>query len=663
MVKTVEEELEDYIWGRCKEKDYLERVVKCDEFTSNNILRRVSQIDESLNKQLRKGVEENLSRLLEQTTALEALDSTQRSVHSEMNEVYENCDRFAKTLDSLLNDYRQMVKQLEGYVAERNLTADAIRCEELMESLDKRHEIVKRSEIICEIKGIVADNPDLLKITWLRETLTTRLKAVENEVRRSAADDMRRGLISLNASLVASAIRALTNLGVLEAELEVQLSASATEIDAKIVELSSNPENSARLLPQYINHIHSQLEQCALLGKPQLMKFVEKLARIIRARVPLDAPFSLRFVQQMSRVLNSRPECSAPLFESLRPLKNSILSHSLARLHQIVEQHDFATVQNSVFVDMLVSAIQEEMKRLEWDMELRAEMQRNTQKCLDMVAKRLESEVKLDSENLLLGDRLRSDQLKNYRLLEIANNLAVKFPAQAKSLLSFEQDSVSHIMEAIHKSISTIITTMHRDMKGGKAVSPYMQELIAYIGRIAFHFSHFPATIRHTSALSSISDYIIHLFIVNATLVRPLTDSVREQLHNDLEKLLEELDSHLAPSLKYPRKDPLLSLFSTRISQNPDLISADALPAWIYIHALIAESPDALVSPHVSVEWTLEQYVKWCCDNPDLEIISFLNGLMTSYNASVINRHEVEYVPNYPLIMELIKKGTDASMR
>ncbi|VDN26707.1 unnamed protein product [Cylicostephanus goldi] len=446
-----------------------------------------------------------------------------------------------------------------------------------MESLDKRHEIVKRSEIICEMKGIIADNPDLLKITWLRETLTTRLKAVENEVRRSAADDMRRGLISLNASLVASAIRALTNLGVLEAELEVQLSASATEIDAKIVELSSNPENSARLLPQYINHIHSQLEQCALLGKPQLMKFVEKLARIIRARVPLDAPFSLRFVQQMSRVLNSRPECSAPLFESLRPLKNSILSHSLARLHQIVEQHDFATVQNSVFVDMqhdfatvqnsvfvdmvcglgevleifcieLVSAIQEEMKRLEWDMELRAEMQRNAQKCLDMVAKRLESEVKLDSENLLLGqrcfrkfhlqngDRLRSDQLKNYRLLEIANNLAVKFPAQAKSLLSFEQESLSQIMEAIHGSISTIITTMHRDMKGGKAVSPYMQELIAYIGRIAFHFSHFPATIRHTSALSSISDYIIHLFIVNATLVRPLTDSVREQLLNDLEK-------------------------------------------------------------------------------------------------------------------------------
>ncbi|VDM83787.1 unnamed protein product [Strongylus vulgaris] len=271
-------------------------------------------------------------------------------------------------------------------------------------------------------------------------------------------------------------------------------------------------------------------------GKPQLMKFVEKLARIIRARVPLDAPFSLRFVQQMSRVLNSRPECAAPLFESLRPLKSSIISHSLARLHQIVEQHDFATVQNSVFVDMLVSAIEEEMKRLEWDMELRAEMQKNTQKCLDMVAKRLESEVKLDSENLLLGDRLRGDQLKNYRLLEIANNLAAKFPSQATSLLTFEQESVSSIMEAIRGSVFTIIASMHREMNGSKGISPYMQELLAYIGRIGFHFSHFPSTIRHTSALSSMSDYIIHIFIVHATLVRPLTDLIREQLHTDLEK-------------------------------------------------------------------------------------------------------------------------------
>ncbi|KAK6034579.1 hypothetical protein COOONC_27917 [Cooperia oncophora] len=179
---SVEADLEDFIWGRIAEQNYLERIVACDEYTSENILRRVSQIDESLNRQLRKGVEENLSRLLEQTTALEALDCTQRNVHSEMNEVYEGCDRFAKTLDSLLHDYRNLTAKLERLIVEKNLAADALRCEELLDSLEKRNEIVKRSEIVSEIKGVVADNTELLSISWLRDALTTRLKAVENEV-------------------------------------------------------------------------------------------------------------------------------------------------------------------------------------------------------------------------------------------------------------------------------------------------------------------------------------------------------------------------------------------------------------------------------------------------------------------------------------------------
>lgn len=127
----------------------------------------------------------------------------------------------------------------------------------------------------------------------------------------------------------------------------------------------------------------------------------------------------------MSRVLNSRPECAGPLFEALRPLKSSILSHSLARLHKIVEDQDFSTTQNWMFADVvgllkasslrlhqclchfqLISAVEDEVKRLEWDNELREETQKNIQKCLSMVAKRLESELKLAPENLLLGEPL-----------------------------------------------------------------------------------------------------------------------------------------------------------------------------------------------------------------------------------------------------------------
>ncbi|KAK6021084.1 hypothetical protein OSTOST_13257 [Ostertagia ostertagi] len=288
-----------------------------------------------------------------------------------MNEVYEGCDRFAKTLDSLLNDYRNLTAKLERLIVEKNLATDALRftllgARKLLDSLEKRNEIVKRSEIISEIKGVVADNTDLLSISWLRESLTTRLKAIENE------------------------------------------------------------------------------------------------------------------------------------------------------------------------------------------------------------------------------------------------------------------------------------------------------ELIAYIGRVEFHMSHFPSTIRCTASLSSLADYIIQLFLINATLLRPLSDSIRQRLHTDLESLLDAVESKLSPSVKYPDRSQLLSLWH-RDGSFSDVPVDSSLPAWIYIHILIADSPSSLVSPHTSVEWTVDQYVKWCCEHTDLEIVSFLSGLLTSYTTTVISRHETQYVPHYPKMMELVRRATNST--
>ncbi|VDO86863.1 unnamed protein product [Heligmosomoides polygyrus] len=156
------------------------------------------------------------------------------------------------------------------------------------------------------------------------------------------------------------------------------------------------------------------------------------------------------------------------------------------------------------------------------------------------------------------------------------------------------------------------------------------------------------------------ADYIIQLFLLNATLLRPLTDAIRRQLRADFNSLLDAVDTKLSPSEKYQDRDKLLSVFSIGQEGSTDVHDAQ-LPAWVYVHILIADSPSSLVSPNASVEWTVEQYVKWCCEHSDLEIISFLSGLMTSYTTSVINRHETQYVPHYPTIMELVKKATAGS--
>lgn len=75
----------------------------------------------------------------------------------------------------------------------------------------------------------------------------------------------------VNMFLISESKSSAYFLCLITAELEVQLSSSAAEVDVKLVELSSALDNSVRLLPQCVNHIHSQLEQCALLGKKRSM--------------------------------------------------------------------------------------------------------------------------------------------------------------------------------------------------------------------------------------------------------------------------------------------------------------------------------------------------------------------------------------------------------
>lgn len=284
------------------------------------------------------------------------------------------------------------------------MAADAQRCEELFESLEKRSDLVKKAEITAEIKEILNDNKNLRKIGWLKSMVDTKLKVAENEVRRSGAEELKRGLASLNSSMVASAQRALRTLNYLDSELEVLLSSSVVDLDKKLMELSnSSAEVANRSLPVVAAVIQSHLEQAAMLGEVYKKKFSEKLARLIRSRVPLDTSYALRFVQQLGRVFNSKGESSAALNDSLRPLKNSLLAHALGRLHKLVEEHDFSTAHANAFVDLINSAMEEELRKVDWDQELSQKMSSNIEKCIEMIAKKLEANLHLQRDDLLLG--------------------------------------------------------------------------------------------------------------------------------------------------------------------------------------------------------------------------------------------------------------------
>ncbi|ULU11927.1 hypothetical protein L3Y34_015354 [Caenorhabditis briggsae] len=655
MAGRVDDQLDDFLWGKNDVSDYLKKVAECDTSIADSLNRKVAGLHETLDKQLRKGVETNLPRLLEQVPALQSLEDTLHSVQMRMTSVTSESNRLATVCEDLTLKLREQTKQLEATMMKRNVAADAQRCEELFESLEKRSDLVKKAEITAEIKEILNDNKNIRKIGWLKNMIDTKLKVAENEIRRGGADELKRGLASLNSSMVVSARRALRTLNYLDLELEVLLSSSVVELDKKLMELSNTaPEVANKNLPIVCAAIQSHLEQASMLGDTYKKKFSEKLARIIRSRVPSDTPYALRFVQQLGRVFNAKGDNSTALNDSLRPLKNSLLSHSLSRLHNLVEENDFSTSHANAFVDLINSAMEEEMRKVDWDADLRLKMSANIEKCIEIIAKKLEANLHLQRDDLLLGDRLTANQMINYRLIQTADGIMKRWPSESNSVAAVQKETLDAIVTGVKTSIRDIVARMHVETRGmTKSIAPYMQELLTYINHIDMHMAHVSRAVCHSHILSQIADYVIDSFILNATLVRSHDSDERKLIIIDFSRLLEAVRSMEWPS-KYGDTSRLLHLFESDVET---MLRVEGVKKSIFIQLLVSDSPSELPLPNQSVKWTPEEYVKWYEENSELEVLAFLNGLVTSYNTSVVSRGQQHYVENYPRIVKLLQNA------
>ncbi|EGT50697.1 hypothetical protein CAEBREN_29159 [Caenorhabditis brenneri] len=584
MSGRVDDQLDDFLWGKTDVKDYLKKVAECDSSVADSLGRKVAGLHETLDKQLRKGVETNLPRLLEQVPALQSLEDTLHSVQMRMTSVTNESNRLATTCEELTTRLREQTRQLEATMIKRNMASDAQRCEELFEALEKRSDLVKKAEITAEIKEILNDNKNLRKIGWLKNMVDGKLKVSENEVRRSGAEELKRGLASLNSSMVISAQRALRTLNYLDSELEVLLSSSVVELDKKLMELStSSPDVANKNLPVVAASIQSHLEQASMLGDGYKKKFSEKLARLIRSRVPLDTPYALRFVQQLGRVFNSKGENSQVLNDSLRPLKNSLLTHSLSRLHKLVEENDFSTAHANAFVDLINSAMEEEHRKVDWDAELSLKMNSNIEKCIEIIAKKLEANLHLQRDDLLLGSRLTANQMTNYRLIQTADGIIKRWAFRIEKHRCDSKETLDAILTTVK------IRSMHDETRDDQSCS-YMQSF-------------------------------------------------------------SPVRSMEWPS-KYGDTSRLLDLFGKDVDF---MLKVEGVRKSILVQLLISDSPSEVPLPNQSVKWTPEEYVAWYEDHSELEVLAFLNGLVTSYNSSVISRGQQQYVEHYPRIVKLLQ--------
>ncbi|VDO44245.1 unnamed protein product, partial [Onchocerca flexuosa] len=552
-------------------------------------------------------------------------------------------------------------------------------CEHLVGKLESTTELVKRSEIICELEAIITEIPYMKDLNSMREMVLVLIPRLIFEARQSTANHLKSSLENLSAPLVSSCVRALNNLSSYESEASIlwQFSNSRSDnlliqeyhifsklskinrlleenikrLDGQFLQLNSSTVMATKLLPQIANQIQMSLEQYSLLNMEIITEFCEKLAKVISRRISENASYATRFVQLLSKILSIYPaKVVQSLDQSLRPLRRAILSHSLSRMFKAVDDAFEGNNLPNFTVEKIDSAIKEELREVEWDVQLNKEMEINVAKVIQLIAQKIEQHLVLDQSTLQMSERLSNAQVQNYALASVAHILSLSWPKHNEPLKRISQQVREALMDVARSSVFTILVSMHNDKLDNP--SPYVKELCNYL-RIFQSHSSFLEFVDSEQVFSSFLDYVIELFLLVSSLLRPLSPDQLSYLSFDLQYIADHgLSLYSVQSSLTPAIPQFVDAFKLPAEQ---LAQSESLPFWFVVQLLISTSEETLLSPHTSANWSLEEYLKWCLSHSATDRLDFLSSLMCSYTSSVISSNRTEYVTNYPLIMNILQ--------
>ena len=245
-------------------------------------------------------------------------------------------------------------------------------------------------------------------------------------------------------------------------------------------------------------------------------------------------------------------------------------------------------------------------------------------------------------------------------------------------------DSVAHSVEAI-------LLTVHKEDFSGEpaggdtaaapapACSLYMKELQTFLERIGRDFlSVFRWQGLVGGQLEPLAELTIRQFVLQASLVRPLGGAGAMRLASDCAQLEFALSSILGPSgvetggnatgLTALSTYQLLRTFRSLLFLSPeDMASCPGLgrtvPYSTALHLLISRCPPALLaSPAASLGWSTARYTSWLEDHTgERERLQLLQGALEAYVAAARARQDKTFIPQYPVLLDLLQRGLTAN--
>ncbi|KAL3115817.1 hypothetical protein niasHT_007117 [Heterodera trifolii] len=674
------ERLDDYIWGRADEGEFLRGVVADERLDTEKLLSRVQNIQREMNSRLRQGVEENYPSLLEQVSTIEQLDSAHSHVQREMDAVVRRADTLANTMDEQVGKIRKDVRAIASLTQLSRMQGDAIRCEELVDAWRAETDLIRRTEHITEVNAIVKANDKLRHLKWLQYRCLFSLSEMNSRTRQDLVVQLRSALRSLNASGVSAVVKALQQLldGVhaCQKELNAVMDESVSELDALFLQLDAQaaPEKTAKLLPQLGNKLHTQLEQFQLLGIENAQQFARHVGKVITSRVPPNAPYAMRLVQTVYKCVQAHTDSVATVIrDALNPLKTSILSQSFKNLTTFVDQtFEQDERRDTIVVEQLNATFRAELASVAWDMVLQREMEGNVSKALQYVGVKLEQQMAFGDDALRFTGRISRAQTHNYQLLNIAHELAKYWPGLCGPLFSLIQTAVNTILERMRTTVSLVLDSMHDEnlavaLAPGATSSEYVKELCGHLKVFRQHCAQVKPLADSVEAMPGFLNFCVEQFLLHISLFRPIGEPSIDRFVRDLDYLcrngLEAFNCKCAKLLnsQHHLKQMLKLLLDPSDGMNhlAEVVNgtsplSSVVPQWFVAHLLICVCGTELRLPHDSAGWTIPQYVHWFNTHSEAEKWRFLRNLLDAYKHSVVARGGAEFVPNFPILCQIV---------
>ncbi|KRZ89236.1 Conserved oligomeric Golgi complex subunit 5, partial [Trichinella sp. T8] len=307
-------------------------------------------------------------------------------------------------------------------------------------------------------------------------------------------------------------------------------------------------------------------------------------------------------------------------------------------------------------------------------------------KAVNLFAAKCERLIRVDSLATQVIDSPNHAQIRNCHLVNNMNHLSNELSCllgkntskNAPAIANIIQDSLRHLdtvmeqairplCQSVESAIAAILNTMHQEdftalIHRKKSASLYMRELQAFLARMnkdylsPYECADLMNNFRKQLAVKTCDQFLLHV-----SLLRIQDDDHRLMLVADfaeLEFALTPLCCNLSSlGLSYQR----LQCFRPLLLKKPDEVVQlrsewqDILPASSILHLLISMSHSDLPSPNDSVRWTVCRYVEWLETHPDeMDRLLFLSGSLEAYAKSTVAADKAEYVPTYPLIVDLL---------